>query len=119
MTPVRLGAPGTTRSCPHCRQTILESAIVCPACRHHLRFDPRAKPDTRPRFSALNVEGMIQHPVEGEAWEYSILVTVLDENGEEVTRHVAGVGVMRGPERRSFSLAVEVVTARDTIAPGD
>ena len=35
---------GATRTCPHCRATILESAIVCPGCRHHLRFDKDAKP---------------------------------------------------------------------------
>ena len=36
----RLGAPGKTRICPHCKTTILESANVCPSCKHHLRFDP-------------------------------------------------------------------------------
>ena len=29
---------GRTRVCPHCKATILESAAVCPQCKHHLRF---------------------------------------------------------------------------------
>lgn len=108
MSPVRQGAPGATRVCPHCRQVILESASVCPACRHHLRFNPGERERTPAAFSPLRVEGSIRHPRDGEAWEYSVIVTVLDENGAEVTRHVAGVGVMRATERRSFSVNVEV-----------
>ena len=32
MSTVRPGEPGATRQCPHCRETILESAVVCPSC---------------------------------------------------------------------------------------
>ena len=39
MSAVRPGQPGATRACPHCKETILESAAVCPACKHHVRFD--------------------------------------------------------------------------------
>jgi hypothetical protein len=108
MSPVRQGAPGATRVCPHCRQVILESASVCPACRHHLRFNPGERDRTPATFSPLRVEGSIRHPRDGDAWEYSVVVTVLDDNGAEVTRHVAAVGVMRAMERRSFSVSVEV-----------
>jgi hypothetical protein len=95
--------------CPHCRQTILESASVCPACRHHLKFVPGEEKDLAlATFSPLRVEGTIRHPREGEPWEYSIVVSVRDDSGAEVTRHVAGVGVMRTNERRSFTLSVEV-----------
>ncbi|HSC22526.1 MAG TPA: hypothetical protein VLG08_02335, partial [Casimicrobiaceae bacterium] len=38
MTSARPGTPGATRACPHCRETILESAVVCPGCKHYLRF---------------------------------------------------------------------------------
>ena len=44
---------GATRTCPHCRATILESAIVCPGCRHHLRFD---KDVSKARVTALRGE---------------------------------------------------------------
>ena len=43
----RVAAPGRTRTCPHCKATILESASVCPACHHHLRFDPKAIAERR------------------------------------------------------------------------
>ena len=115
MTPVRQGAPGATRICPHCRQTILESASVCPACRHHLRSLPGEKPVAPESLSALRVEGTIQHPRDGEPWEYSIIVSVRDEAGSEVARHVAGVGVMRHSERRSFTLAVEVFAPAEAL----
>lgn len=108
MSPVRQGAPGATRTCPHCRQTILESASVCPACRHHLRFTPGEKERTPASFSPLRVEGTIQHPRADEPWEYSIVVSVVDENGAEIARHVAAVGMMRYAERRSFTFSVEV-----------
>lgn len=112
MTPVRQGAPGATRTCPHCRQTILESATVCPACKHHLRFDPTRKTSevARESFSPLRVDGTIAHPPEGDAWEYSVTIIVRNERGEEVTRHVASVGVVQPSERRSFTVNVEVFT---------
>ena len=111
MSLVRAGAPGATRTCPHCRETILESSSICPACRHHLKFVPgqtTAGPPPKKSFPALAIEGKIRHPRDGEAWEYSIVVTVRDDSGAEISRHVAGVGAMRGTEQRSFTLAVEV-----------
>lgn len=108
MSPVRQGAPGTTRTCPHCRQTILESASICPACRHHLRFEPGAKERAPASLTALRVEGAIEHPDVGEPWEYSVLLSIRNGSGVEVTRHVAGVGVLQPADRRSFTLVVEV-----------
>ncbi|MEP6764116.1 MAG: hypothetical protein ABJB66_07390 [Gemmatimonadaceae bacterium] len=109
MSTVRPGQPGATRTCPHCRQTILESAAVCPACKHHLRSgtslaDVRAANTEK----ALSVEGTISHPASSSPWEYSVLVTVRDEKGKEISRHVASVGVFTGAVERSFTLAVEV-----------
>jgi hypothetical protein len=108
VTPVRAGAVGATRTCPHCRQTILESAGICPACHHHLRFVPGEEGRAPSTVSPLRVEGTIRHPREGEAWEYSIVVSVRDEKGKEIARHVTGVGVMRANDERTFSLSVEL-----------
>jgi len=36
-------AAGKTRTCPHCKATILESLSICPGCLHHLRFDQRRR----------------------------------------------------------------------------
>lgn len=107
MSAVRPGLPGATRSCPHCRATILESASVCPACRHHLRFDASAGTDAA-RQTALMVEGRLAAP-QGEAVEYTMVVVVRNERGEEVARHVVGVGALEGAQSRSFSVSVETL----------
>lgn len=110
MTSTKPGLPGATRTCPHCRATILESSSVCPACRHHLRFDPKAASSARATATAspLVVEGKIRHPADGEAWEYTVLVTVRNEKGEEVARQLVGVGALKANEERTFNLSVEV-----------
>jgi hypothetical protein len=100
--------PGKTRTCPHCKATILDSATVCPGCEHHLRFDPAAQRMV-PVSTPLQVEGTIRHPsADGETWEYSIILSVRNERGEEVTRQVAGVGALAPADARSFSLSVEL-----------
>jgi len=116
MSTVRQSVPGTTRICPHCRASILESASVCPACRHHLRFDPGAATRAQPSFTPLRVEGTIRHPAAGEAWEYSVMISIKNEKGEEVTRQVVGVGALQPEEQRTFTLAVEVFTPADAKA---
>lgn len=113
MSVTRQSAPGATRVCPHCRATILESAAVCPSCRHHLRFEPGAAQRAAPSFSPLRVEGTIRHPPAGEAWEYSVTLSIRNERGEEVSRQVMGVGALGASEVRSFTLAVEVFTPGD------
>lgn len=100
-------SPGKTRTCPHCKATILESATVCPGCQHHLRFDPAAQ-RMLPAATPLKVEGIIRHPAEGDTWEYSIVLAVRNGRGEELTRQVVGVGSLAPEEVRSFSLAVEL-----------
>jgi len=103
-------APGTTRTCPHCRTEILESANICPACRHHLRFDRGGSGPVAPSFTPLRVEGTIRHPAVGEAWEYSVMLLVRNDRGEEVSRQVVGVGALQATEQRTFTLEVEVFT---------
>jgi hypothetical protein len=98
---------GKTRSCPHCKATILESATVCPGCLHHLRFDPAAQ-RMLPAATPLRVEGTIRHPPGGGTWEYSIVLAVRNERGEEITRQVVGVGALSPADVRTFSLSVEL-----------
>jgi hypothetical protein len=105
------GSVGRTRTCPHCKATILESAVVCPQCRHHLKFGVAAASVAKPEgFTALRVEGSIEHPQRGGDWEYSVVLTICNERGEELSRQVVGVGALRPSESRRFSLAVEVMT---------
>ena len=113
----RLVAPGKSRTCPHCKATILDSATVCPGCNHHLRFDPaslaqRARSDIAP----LRVEGTIRHPANGGPWEYSIVIAIRNGRGEEISRQVVGVGALLPAEQRTFSLSVEVFTPRESKA---
>ena len=112
MSSVRPGMPGATRQCPHCRETILESASVCPSCRHHLRFVPGAETPAAPAITPLRIEGSIRHPSDGEPWEYTIVVSIHDDRGKEIAHKLVGVGVMNPNEQRSFTLSVEAATTK-------
>ncbi len=107
----RPGTAGATRECPHCKAKILESAVICPACKHYLRYDSAAHP-AKPALVPLHVEGTIRHPANRDPWEYSIVLVIRDERGNEIARQVVGVGAMHAGDERSFSLAVEVFEAK-------
>ncbi len=117
MSSGRPGAAGATRTCPHCKTTILQSSVRCPSCRHYLRFDTPADAAAdgaaAQATNALQVEGTIRHPAEGGAWEYSVVMVVRDEDGKELNRQVVGVGAMFPGDERSFSLSVEVTPTND------
>lgn len=110
MSATSVGTPGKARLCPHCKATILQSATICPACDHSLRFDSQRKRRAAPSFSPLRVEGTIRHPVAGEAWEYSIVLSILDANDREITRQVVSVGVLNPDDQRTFRFGVDVFT---------
>jgi hypothetical protein len=110
MSSLRPGNPGATRECPHCRETILESANVCPACRHYLRFDAGVNAPQAPAITPLRIEGSIRHPADGEPWEYTIVVSVHNDRGEEIAHKLIGVGAMNPNEQRTFTLSVEAVS---------
>ena len=109
MSALRTGTAGATRTCPHCKATILESSAVCPACRGHLRFDAPAS-DAAQRFVPLKVEGTINAQEHG-AFEYTMVVVIRDERGREIGRHVVGVGAVFPGESRSFEVSVEAQPA--------
>jgi hypothetical protein len=114
MSAVRPASPGKTRSCPHCKAVILESASVCPGCQHHLRFGGDSGPKVEVR-TALQVEGKIRHPPHEEPWEYCVVVVVRNERNEEVARHVINVGALANAEERIVSLAVEVMPPKPVV----
>jgi hypothetical protein len=113
---LRPGSPGATRACPHCKETILESASVCPACKHHVRFAgsggaaPGAEADAV--LTALKIEGSIRQPADVAAWEYSVVVSIKNEQGKEIARKLIGVGAMAPDELRTFNLSVEIVPSK-------
>ncbi|MBS0611699.1 MAG: hypothetical protein JSS24_00835 [Proteobacteria bacterium] len=100
---------GRTRTCPHCRATILESASVCPGCNHHLRFGKLAADSQRLAKTALKVEGTVRHAPGGEPCEYSVVIEVRNERGEQVARQVVGVGALQPQEQRTFTLSVDLL----------
>jgi hypothetical protein len=102
---------GKTRTCPHCKATILESLSICPGCLHHLRFDQEAAKRQVAATSALRVEGVISHPPLKEPLEYFVVISIRNERGEEVTRKVVSVGALQSNEKRSFALSVEMLPA--------
>lgn len=114
MSSVRPVSPGKTRTCPHCKAVILESASVCPGCQHHLRFGGDVGPKVESR-TALQVEGKIRHPPQEDPWEYTVVVFVRNERGEEVARHVINVGALTNAEERVVSLQVEVMPPRPAV----
>lgn len=117
MTRVRPGTAGATRECPHCRETILESAVVCPACRHHLRYGASVEAPAEPALTPLRIEGSIRHPAEGEPWEYTVVVSVKNDRGEVIAHKLVDVGAMNPNEQRTFTLSVEAVQAKPS-GPG-
>ncbi len=114
MSSVRPVSPGRTRTCPHCKATILESASVCPGCQHHLRFGSDAANQVEAR-NALQIDGHIKHPPDEEAWEYCVVVYVRNERGEEVARHVINVGALAKSEERVVTLSVDVMPPRPIV----
>jgi hypothetical protein len=108
MSAARPPTAGRTRACPHCKATILDSAAVCPACRHHLRFNPAGQPASAPAVSAFRVEGVIENSAPLEHWEYAVVVAVRDERGEEIARQIVNVGALAPGERRSCVVSIDV-----------
>jgi hypothetical protein len=101
---------GATRTCPHCKSTVLESAAVCPGCRHHLRYGTQV---TGPEgYNSLSFDSTIRHTVPDEACEYCVVITVRSERGDQVTRQVVGVGALQPGETRAVSVSVEMLPNR-------
>jgi hypothetical protein len=107
---------GKTRTCPHCKATILESLSICPGCMHHLRFDSEAAKRQVAAAPALRVEGMIRHPPLEQPLEYFVIIAIRNDRGEEVTRQVVNVGALQAAEKRTFTLSVEVLPPAAPVA---
>lgn len=98
-----------TRTCPHCKATILASALVCPGCKGHLRMDKAGAPVMKPTW---RIEGSFGAEPPNQPMEYSMVISVRDERNEEVARHVVNVGQVQGMERRTFTLSIETSEPR-------
>lgn len=119
MSSARAGTPGATRVCPHCKAIVLETATVCPGCRHHLRFSSSDALAPAEGYSAFNIEGTIAHKHPGEHCEYCIVLDIRNERGEQVIRQVVGVGALHPGELRRLNLAVEMLPVRAAAPKSD
>jgi len=111
MSTPRPGTAGATRPCPHCKTLILESASVCPACRGHLRYDEASVAREKTKVLPLHIEGTVSPPVGDATYEYSMVLSIRNERGEEINRQVVGVGALYPDEPRTFVLTVEMTEA--------
>ncbi|HEX4023117.1 MAG TPA: hypothetical protein VHX52_00190 [Steroidobacteraceae bacterium] len=110
MSTVRAGQTGATRVCPHCKAIVLESAAVCPGCRHHLRFNSVGKRSGEAdAYCALSIDGTIAHRQTGEPCEYCIVLDITNERGEQLVRQVVGVGALQPGELRRLNLSVDML----------
>ena len=100
--------PGEARTCPHCRATILRSATVCPICEHSLRYHTPGSHRPRETVSVFNVQGTIRHPAASEPCEYSMVLSIRNDRGEEIARQMVGVGAFNPNESRTFTVEVTV-----------
>lgn len=106
---------GRTRACPHCKSTILESADVCPACHHHLRFGADRR-NARSRTETLfRIEGVVRPPDSAEPWEYDVVVALYDDKGAELAREVVHVGALRAPASRRCVVSIDAYPAAATM----
>jgi hypothetical protein len=88
---------------------------MCPSCRKHLRASSGV--EAQPTFSPLRVEGTVRHPNVGEAWEYSVVISIRNDKGEEVGRQIVGVGALQPGDGRTFSFSVDVFAPQGSVIP--
>jgi hypothetical protein len=112
MSVARAGTLGATRICPHCKAIVLQSANICPGCQHHLRFNSLNAEPQAESVSAMRIEGSIRHAARDEACEYCVVISITNERGEKIARHVVGVGALQPGERHKFSFSVDLMPAR-------
>jgi hypothetical protein len=53
----------------------------------------------------------------GEAWEYSVVISIKNDKGEEVGRQIVGVGALQPGEGRSFTFSVDVFAPQGSVIP--
>jgi hypothetical protein len=112
MSVARAGSLGATRVCPHCKAVVLQSANICPGCQHHLRFSStNAEPQTE-GLPAMRIEGTIRHSGRDESCEYCVVVSITNEKGEKIARHVVGVGALQPGEKHKYSFSVDLMPIR-------
>ena len=112
MSVARAGTIGATRICPHCKAIVLQSANICPGCQHHLRFNSTNTEPQVEGHSAMRIEGSIRHTARDESCEYCVVISITNERGEKIARHVVGVGALQPGEKHKYSFSVDLMPLR-------
>ena len=60
----------------------------------------------------MRIEGIDSSPGPRRACEYCVVVSITNERGEKIARHVVGVGALQPGERHKYSFSVDVMPAR-------
>lgn len=83
---------------------------MCPACRHHLRFEHRRgeQPPQAASQVPLKVAGQFARDAAAGPGEYHVVVVIRDAGGAELVRKVIGVGGLAPGEERKVELSVEI-----------
>jgi hypothetical protein len=84
-----------------------------------VRFDTNAQASVpEGTLSPLTIEGNFRNPSGDAAWEYSVVIAIRNEKGEEIARKLIGVGALKPDDLRSFNLSIEMAPAKSKPAPG-
>ncbi len=65
----------------------------------------------------MRIEGSIHHAERAEQCEYCVVVSITNEQGEKLARHVVGVGALQPGERHQYSFSVELMPVRAAPKP--
>jgi hypothetical protein len=63
----------------------------------------------------MRIDGSIHHPGRGESCEYCVVVSITNEQGEKIARHVVGVGALQPGERHKYSFSVNLMPVRAAV----
>ena len=60
----------------------------------------------------MRIEGSIHHSVRDESCEYCVVVSITNQKGEKIARHVVGVGALQPGEKHNYTISVDLVPVR-------
>jgi hypothetical protein len=78
-----------------------------------LRYDAGAEAPEASALTPLRIEGSMRHPADGDPWEYTVVVTIRNDRGEEIARKLVGVGAINRNEQHTFTVTIEAVSVPD------
>src|SRR6202021_4267945 len=90
----------------------LQAPKFCSGVQPHLRFNSQNAEPQAEAVSAMRIEGSIRHAERGESCEYCVVISITNERGEKIARHVVGVGALQPGEKHKYSFSVDLLPTR-------